>query len=113
MKALNDFEQNSIHLNEAGYRFALTKLNRRALEDLPEECFAAGVQEHDFPLHMPLWYNPAKSTNDFIIAILGSEPLVGAHPERKIMHWSIERLVVSKRQRDGDWSVDELEFDEI
>ena len=91
------FEKNSMHLNKAGYHFGMLKLNDRALEDIPDVFPSAA----SFPVHIPMWYNEKDSTDAYIVAILGSEPKIGEHSERKIMRWSIDKMVTAEGREEG------------
>ena len=78
------FEYNSIHLNKAGYEFAIATLDDGAIDGYPS-CL------------MPIWINADKSNEEIIVAILGSEPKVGKNPEVPIQRSKIYKLV---RQND-------------
>jgi len=78
------FEDNSIHLNKAGYEFAIATLDDGAIDGYPS-CL------------MPIWINDDKSNEEIIVAILGSEPKVGKNPEVPIRRNKIYKLV---RQND-------------
>ena len=78
------FEDNSIHLNKAGYEFAIATLDDGAIDGYPS-CL------------MPIWINNDKSNEEIIVAILGSEPKVGKNPEVPIRRNKIYKLV---RQND-------------
>ena len=97
------FEKNSVHLNKAGYHFALVTLNDRILEDIPDVFtqFKSRASPMKFPIHMPMWYNEHDSTDSYITAIVGSEPKIGEQPERKIMRWSIDKMVVAEGHEGG------------
>jgi len=89
---MNPFEYNSIHLNEAGYRFGIAKLKgktSKALTKTKEE----GV------LVVPLWVNPDKTSKDKLYAILGSEPKIGEHPEVEIPQEEVKNLIYSEPVR--------------
>ena len=78
------FEDNSIHLNKAGYEFAIATLDDGAIDGYPS-CL------------MPIWINDDKSNEEIIVAILGSEPKMGQNPEVSIRRNKIYKLV---RQND-------------
>tara|TARA_Y100000310_G_scaffold64446_1_gene59956 strand:- start:1 stop:414 length:414 start_codon:yes stop_codon:yes gene_type:complete len=92
------FEANSMHLNKAGYNFGMLKLNERALEDIPD-VFPQAIS---FPVNMPVWFKKEKSTDAYLVALLGSEPVIGVQVERKIMRWSIDKMVSGEGRDGGD-----------
>lgn len=86
---MNPFEYNSIHLNEAGYRFGIAKLNGDTSKTLLK------VKEKGV-LVVPLWVNPDKTSKDKLYAILGSEPKIGEHPEVEIPQSEVKNLIYSE-----------------
>ena len=74
------FEDNSIHLNKAGYEFAIATLDDGAIDGYPS-CL------------MPIWINDDKSNEEIIVAILGSEPKIGKNPEVSIRRSKIYKIV--------------------
>jgi len=74
------FEDNSIHLNKAGYEFAIATLDDGAIDGYPS-CL------------MPIWINDDKSNEEIVVAILGSEPKVGKNPEVSIRRSKIYKIV--------------------
>jgi hypothetical protein len=68
MRTMNAFELNSIHLNEAGFEFAVVIITENAVEGYPA-CV------------MPVWIHKQKSNDKEVVAILGSEPKIGENPE--------------------------------
>jgi hypothetical protein len=76
---MNGFELNSIHLNKAGFQFAVATLNEKAVKGYPA-CI------------MPIWVHKQKSNDKEIIAILGSEPKIGENPEVVIKRSDIKYM---------------------
>ena len=77
------FEVNSIHLNQAGYEFALVHLKDEAVGSYPS-CF------------MPMWVKWESSTDDHVVVILGSEPRLGIGKEVRVPRDMIIHLVSVK-----------------
>ena len=83
---MNGFEINSIHLNKAGFSFAVATLNEKAVEGYPA-CV------------MPVWIHQQNSNDEEVVAILGSEPKIGENPEVTIKRDDITITSITSQVR--------------
>ena len=80
---LDPFEQNSIHLMDAGYIFAIARVQDNCVDGVPACVIPMWIKEDDI------------DSEDTVRAILGSEPRIGEHPEVVLNRAKIEHLVYS------------------
>jgi len=81
---LDPFELNSIHLMDAGYIFAIARVQ--------DDCVGNGIPA----CVIPMWIKEDDiDSEDMVRVILGSEPKIGEHPEVVLDRAKIEHLVYS------------------
>lgn len=89
---MNQFEKNSVHLNGAGYRFGIAKLDGAVTKSLLEPKFG----KLNSVAIVPVWVNPEKTNEKILYAILGSEPRIGENSEVSIPQSEVKNLVYSE-----------------
>ena len=89
---MNPFEQNSIHLNSAGYKFGIAKLDGAVTQSLLEPMFG----RIDSLAIVPVWVTPDRTTKEMLYAILGSEPKIGENKEVAIPQIEVKHLIYSE-----------------
>ena len=92
---MNPFEKNSIHLNGAGYRFGIAKMEGAVIQSLLEPTFG----KIDSLAVVPMWVNPDRTTEEMLYAILGSEPKVGENEEVAIPQSEVKNLIYAEPVR--------------
>ena len=87
---MNPFEQNSIHLNGAGYKFGIAKLQGAVTQSLTGYK-TIGV--------IPMWVNTDRTTDQMLYAILGSEPKIGENKEVGIPQIEVKKIIYAEPVR--------------
>jgi hypothetical protein len=87
---MNPFEQNSIHLNGAGYKFGIAKLQGAVTQSLTGHKTIAVI---------PMWVNTDRTTDEMLYAILGSEPKIGENKEVAIPQIEVKKIIYAEPVR--------------
>ena len=86
---MNSFEQNSIHLNAAGYSFGTVSF--RAGAETPRKLNPGSNWGH---VIMFVWIKDSDATADPLRVIAGSEPKIGVNEEIAIPQSEIEQVIM-------------------
>ena len=84
---MNPFEQNSIHLNGAGYKFGIAKLQGAVTQSLTGFSLIEVA---------PMWVNTDKTTDQMLYAIMGSEPKIGENKEVGIPQIEVKKIIYAE-----------------
>ena len=94
---MNPFEQNSIHLNGAGYKFGIAKMKGAVTQSLLEPTF--GNIDSLAHVVVPMWVNTDRTTDEMLYAILGSEPKIGENKEVGIPQIEVKKIIYAEPVR--------------
>tara|TARA_Y100000401_G_scaffold46089_2_gene35460 strand:- start:5172 stop:5438 length:267 start_codon:yes stop_codon:yes gene_type:complete len=84
---MNPFEQNSIHLNGAGYKFGIAKLQGAVTQSLTGFSLIEVA---------PMWVNTDRTTDEMLYAIMGSEPKIGENKEVGIPQIEVKKIIYAE-----------------
>jgi len=87
---MNQFEKNSIHLNGAGYKFSVARLEGAVTQSLT----GFSLIEVAF-----MWVNTDRTTDEMLYAIMGSEPKVGENKEVGIPQIEVKKIIYAEPVR--------------